>query len=247
MLFAKHLLTIPEQIAIQINDAILRGELRLGDRLPSENELSNLFGVSRSTIRDALNLLRTEHIVQTQKGKLGGHFVSKKASPRMVKHLRDYAFSPFKLRHLSFEHFFEIRSLIEVPVAGLASIHRSNEDLASLKALLLSLNDLNLSPSSSYLLLQADISFHRLLAQASRNPLVVEIFDVFIRLYEVLSLQFVLSQNQQRTVLESLHAIYRAVEEQDSVQAEQEMYNYLHLLRDFIRAKKPDINWGYLE
>jgi len=227
--FTKRLFTIPEQIAGQINDSILRGELQLGDQLPSENKLAELFGVSRSTVRDALNLLRTEQIIQTRKGKFGGHFISKKASSQMIQSLKDYALSRLNLSHLSLEDFFEIRSLIEVPIAGLASLRRSEEDLASLHTLLLRLNDLSLSTPSSYLFLQTDIAFHHILALASQNPFIMETGANFTGLLEILSLQLLLSSSQQLAILEHLQVIYGAIKDKNPSQAEQGMSDYLRL------------------
>lgn len=57
------LFAIPEQIAGQIKESVLHGDLHLGDRLPSEKELAEIFGASRSTVRDALHLLRKEYIM----------------------------------------------------------------------------------------------------------------------------------------------------------------------------------------
>ena len=50
------------------------GELKPGDRLPSEAELA-AFGVSRTTVREALRILATRNLIQTRKGMAGGHFI----------------------------------------------------------------------------------------------------------------------------------------------------------------------------
>lgn len=236
------LFTIPEQISRQIKKAILQGDLLLGDRLPSEHKLAELFGVSRSTIRDALYLLKTERIIETRKGNQGGNFIAQKISPELIQNLNKYAFS--SLNHLSLEHFFELSFIIEVPVAGLAAIHRSKEDIIHLKKLLNTLNDLCLSTHSSHSLLHSVISFHRVLASASHNPLIIEVIDYLHQLSVVLSFQFLLSHNQKRLLFETIHLIYSAIENQDVSKAERGMSEHLQLLGSITRVKEHDIIFG---
>lgn len=238
------LFTIPEQISRQIKEAILQGELLLGDRLPSENKLAELFGVSRSTIRDALHLLKREHIIETRKGNQGGNFIAQKISPELIQNLNKYAFSSLKINNLSLDHFFELSLLVEVPVAGLAAIYRSREDIIRLKQLLSNLNDLCLSAHSSYSLFQSMISFHRVLACASHNPLIIEVIDRLYQLSEVLSLQFSLSSNQQISFFKTLHTIYFAIENQNASNAKEGMYEHLRFIQNLTKVKEQNIVFG---
>lgn len=231
MYSVRPLFTIPEQIAGQIKESVLHGDLHLGDRLPSEKELAEIFGASRSTVRDALHLLRNEYIIETRTGKNGGHFVPQKAAPQMIKNLNDYAFSSFKYCSISFEHFFEFRVLVEAPMAGLAAKHRSNEDLNSLKNVLATLNGLCLSSHSSYSFFQEAISFQCILAKASKNPLMTKLIDYLCQLSEVLTFQFLLSPHQERMLYEALLSIYFPVEKHDFLNAEKRMIDYLELLQ----------------
>ena len=64
-----------EQVADQLLSKINSGELKPGDRLPSEAELAADFGVSRTTVREALRILATRNLIQTRKGMAGGHFI----------------------------------------------------------------------------------------------------------------------------------------------------------------------------
>ena len=64
------------QVADQIQDLIIAGDLVAGQRLPSEAEMIPLFGVSRSTIREALRILSTNGLVVTRRGVNGGTFVA---------------------------------------------------------------------------------------------------------------------------------------------------------------------------
>src|ERR1700733_8238874 len=64
-----------EQVEHQMRSAILSGEFKVGERLPSEAELAKAFGVSRSTIREALHALKTSGLITTTPGATGGSFV----------------------------------------------------------------------------------------------------------------------------------------------------------------------------
>lgn len=244
MILAKPLFSIPEQISRQIKESILQGELQLGDKLPGENKLSEMFGVSRSTIRDALHLLRTEHIIETRQGNQGGHFVSQKASYLMIQNLNNYAFSSLKFDYISLDQFFEFTLLVEVPIAHFAAIHRSPEDLADLKSHHFRLANLCLLARSSYSIPQAVISFHRSIARTSHNPLIIETIDHLYRLSVVLSFQLLLSFNQRQLLFESIDPIYRSIKKQDALMAERGMSEHLQFLSDITRTKEQDIVFG---
>src|SRR5262249_20886659 len=65
-----------EQVADQLRDLILAGELSRGERLPNENMLAREFGVSRATVREALRLLAAQNLIRTAKGAGGGSYVT---------------------------------------------------------------------------------------------------------------------------------------------------------------------------
>src|SRR4051794_28944019 len=65
-----------EQAADQLRQLIVTGELAPGSRLPKENDLARRFGISRSTMREALRLLAAQSLIRTEKGPSGGNFVT---------------------------------------------------------------------------------------------------------------------------------------------------------------------------
>jgi GntR family transcriptional repressor for pyruvate dehydrogenase complex len=65
-----------EQVADQLRDLIVRGQLRQGGRLPPEATLARELGVSRATVREALRLLAAQGLIRTAKGSGGGSFVT---------------------------------------------------------------------------------------------------------------------------------------------------------------------------
>jgi GntR family transcriptional regulator, transcriptional repressor for pyruvate dehydrogenase complex len=155
-----------EQVEYQIRKAILAGEFTVGDRLPSESDLAKAFGVSRSTIREALRSLATAGLISTSPGATGGSFVEGVDHHSIAERLGESVANVVQLGTMSYEEVANVRSLLEVPSAGLAARNRSNDDLRRLHEIIdrekaVSVDDPEVP--------QLNASFHRVLAEASGN------------------------------------------------------------------------------
>lgn len=122
-----------QQVADQLRSLIQRGDLSPGDRLPNEAELSGRFGVSRSTVREALRVLASRDLVETSRGVSGGTFVSR-MSPQRV---RDYLETSLGLmtgaEDLSVQEMLEAREVLEVPAARMAAMRSDDEITAAMR------------------------------------------------------------------------------------------------------------------
>ena len=120
------------QVATQLRRSIMAGALLPGDRLPTEPEIGTLFGVSRSTVREALRMLSSQDLVETTRGVNGGTFVVA-ADPRK---LSEYLTASLGLLSgaaaISVDELLEVREWIEVPAVRQAARKRTAEDLAEL-------------------------------------------------------------------------------------------------------------------
>ncbi|MFE3448991.1 FadR/GntR family transcriptional regulator [Nonomuraea sp. NPDC059194] len=156
-----------QSLAADLRDRIMAGEFRPGDRLPVEPELSAAYGVSRSTVREALRLLASQNLIATLRGVSGGSFV---VAPR-PEQISDYLRTSLDLlavdARITVDQLLEIRDLLEVPATGLAALRRSESDLADLRATLF--DPAALEPEQMY---EPNKRFHAVLLQASGNPLV---------------------------------------------------------------------------
>lgn len=76
-----------EQVADQLLGLIISGELTPGTRLPSEVDLASQFGVSRTTVREALRILATRNLIESRRGVSGGHFVLQPDVGSMTEYL----------------------------------------------------------------------------------------------------------------------------------------------------------------
>src|SRR3979411_1315995 len=117
-------------VIAQIRQAIMSGQYQPGDRLPTEREMAQQFGVSRVTVRDALRALEANGLVRVKVGGQGGPYVS---APDIAL-LSDSIGTHLHLGNTSFEDLAEARQALEVPAAQLAARRATPEDLAALEA-----------------------------------------------------------------------------------------------------------------
>ena len=154
-------------LADDLRAQITSGQLRPGDRLPTEPELCQRSGVSRSTVREALRLLASQHLIVTTRGVTGGSFVARPSPDQ----LSDTLLTAMRMLDqdsalVGAAELLEVREMLEVPAAGLAAQRRTEADLAALRAALF-------DPATDDLdtMLAAHRAFHAALAAAVCNPL----------------------------------------------------------------------------
>src|SRR5690349_931282 len=108
-----------EQVADQLRELIVSSALSAGDRLPTEAELCQQFGTSRSTIREALRSLSSQSLIRAKRGANGGITVASPSPGDVVAQL-DTALSLLAgTGELNAEELFEARRLLEVPAAAM--------------------------------------------------------------------------------------------------------------------------------
>ena len=122
-----------EQVADQLRELIMSGELEQGERLPNEALLASEFAVSRATIREALRALAAQNLIRTVKGGGGGSYVTVPS----VDHISEFVHANLNLlsdsRSVSLDELLEARELLEVPAARLAALRQKNGDVAALR------------------------------------------------------------------------------------------------------------------
>ncbi|MEV0072591.1 MULTISPECIES: FadR/GntR family transcriptional regulator [unclassified Amycolatopsis] len=154
------------QVADQLKDQILTGELTAGTRLPNEAELARLFGVSRSTVREALRLLASQHLVDTTRGATGGTFVSSPDALSVAENLGGALGLLVNAQGMSVENLLEARLILEPLAARLAA---SRADAAGLETLAgATASTSALAPSSGFVV---HWDFHTTLVAITGNPL----------------------------------------------------------------------------
>jgi DNA-binding FadR family transcriptional regulator len=167
---------LADEIVNEFLEMIKSGELKPGDKLPSERELTEQMQVSRTSLREALRALSVMNIIDIRQGQ--GTFVTTLKPDLLVEHL-EFVFS---LEDSTFLQLFEVRKIVEVACAELAAIRIRDDEIPVLQALL----DLSVKcVADRNKFREADIELHRKIAEIARNP----ILNRFVRSVEKLSME----------------------------------------------------------
>ncbi len=116
-------------VIAQIREAIFSGRFRPGDRLPTEREMAQQFGVSRVTVRDALRALEAAGLIRVKVGGQGGPYVSEPD----INLLSDSLGTHLQLRGTTFRELAEARLALETTAARLAAERATEDDLLTLR------------------------------------------------------------------------------------------------------------------
>lgn len=155
---------LSNQIEEQILKAINKGVFVVGEYLPSENKLVEIFEVSRGVIREALLLLSAKGFIEIKKGK------GAKVLNPSIKTLFD-PFSSlvnYKCGNKGLKHSLDIRVMIEPQIASLAAINRNEEDLMKLKHCF---DQMEKHKNDRKSFAFYDIEFHKIISLSSGNPM----------------------------------------------------------------------------
>lgn len=153
---------IYEIVMEQIKDIVKKGEVKSGEKLPSERELGEKLEVSRASIREALKSLQILGLIESKHGE--GNFINKNFENSLLEPLSIV----FLLLGSKSEDVLELRKIIEPQIAALAAINITNEQLTELKEIM---NELN-STMDAEISASLDKKFHYKIAQASGNNLI---------------------------------------------------------------------------
>ncbi|MFT5506523.1 MAG: GntR family transcriptional repressor for pyruvate dehydrogenase complex [Gammaproteobacteria bacterium] len=158
--------SISHQIAIQLREAIVSGKFKTGERLPTEDELSQRYGVSRPSVREALKRLAAQNLVRARRGPTGGNFVTQPSHEDLAQSLSGAATLLVGLGALDINEIIEARRLLEGSCLSLATENRTDENIEKLR---LALNRQSAPTISDEAFCQTDVSFHRALVDSTNN------------------------------------------------------------------------------
>lgn len=223
--------TLSTQLTQELGARIARGEIKPGEKLPSEHELINAYGVSRTVVREAISSLKAKGMVATRQGV--GAFVLQ-GTPAVTLHI-----APANLAALGeMMDILELRIALEVEAAGLAAQRRSSEHLHVMRGLL---DDMAHSTQQGGDGIEQDRLFHLELLRAVGNP-------HFSNLLEQLGTLAIprakLDLFEQDGVARTIYLqciglehenIYRAVQDQDAAAARTAMRQHLSNSRERLR------------
>jgi len=174
---------IKDVVYEQLKKAIVAGEWQQGNRIPSENELAATLGVSRVSVRSALQSLSSLGLVESRQGE--GTFVCRFSGTQYIKNLIPI----LMLGKPETKNLMEFRMIFDCGIAGLAAEHCGPDVIGKLKSNYKKHKGLSGDTKKAA---ECDLEFHSLLAEATENPLLIEVYavlkDVFLSaLYDIVA------------------------------------------------------------
>lgn len=207
-----------EEIVKQLIDLIEVGKLKPGDRLPSERQMAEELGVSRTAIREALRALESMGYIQSKVG--GGTFVSEISLDRALLPFTTVLSQDKNL----IKELLEVRQLLESEIALLASKRATEEDIKNMEAALDSMRE---DIEQGGIGLEGDNAFHNALAAAARNMAMSKILGLCDELLSKSRESTLRIPGQPARSLEDHVAILNAIKERDHVLAQQLMKQHM--------------------
>jgi DNA-binding FadR family transcriptional regulator len=208
-----------DEIIVQIRSLVASGELRPGDRLPSERALAEQFAVSRNTVREALRMLEIAGLVTLKRGATGGSFIAAGDASVVASTLSD----ALHLTDVSLGDVTETLLGISSLAARIACKRMSDDDLAKL--------DANLKRAAALTKagewdekVQVHLEFHSLLAEATGNPILVLIMRTLLDVVAKVIAQ--VGPTHDDSIIRSRRALVRVLHTRDADAAVRELEKY---------------------
>ncbi|MCB2225890.1 MAG: FadR family transcriptional regulator [Desulfarculaceae bacterium] len=219
--------SLHELIVQQIQGLIDGGKLKAGDRLPTERELAEVFKVSRHTVREAIRTLEEKKILRSRVG--SGTYVVLGEEQALSEVLAGFiAGERGKLAEI-----FEFRRLVEPQIASLAAQNATAEDIEALESIVAEQRARALKNDASRWG-ELDARFHRLVAQATGNSVLIKVVAAFDDILEVCREDVYLSRDRLRHSAKGHAALVKAIKGHSPSEAVQAMTDHLRFIEKLI-------------
>ncbi len=221
-----HKQRLVDNVVEQVIRLIGESKLEAGSRLPPEMKLAEQIGVSRTVIREAMQILIAKGLVETRHGV--GTVVRTVGGEQISEHLALMV----QLNELSLDNLHHVRSILEVEIAGVAASQASPEEIEHLGQLVEKLESDSADPMRY---VEADGEFHRYLARTAHNPLLVILLDSFAGIMNQVRRRVSQDPALVRSGMPDHRRIMERVKAGDAVGARQAMSEHLDRARDIQR------------
>jgi GntR family transcriptional regulator, transcriptional repressor for pyruvate dehydrogenase complex len=219
---------VASQIARNLRAAILEGRLKVDDRLPTEEELADRFGVSRPTIREALKRLGAQNLIHTRRGPAGGSFVKKPSRQEMREQLAGMVSVLTSLGEFRLPEIVEARQELERVCCRIAATRRTDRQLAEMERELLYQQDTKITDVG---FCASDVRFHRALVEATANSMLQFLTSAVIEVLQPV-LNLVVYRFRERPLIVAQHReILLALRARDPRRAERALDAQMEYLR----------------
>ena len=211
-------ISITDAVVDNIKEMIENQEYKVGEKLPAEARLCEMFGVSRTSVREAIRVLQALGYVENRPGK--GAFVSS-------SHVQDN--SPwYEVKNAQFTDFMEVRMAMETLAVRLAVERASDEDTQGLEEIHKSFIQAN-EKKDMVRLIMLDELFHTKIVEITRNQLLININGQLQEAFRVYRSESFTNQSVYRNAVEPHSKILQCFYDHDAKQAMKEMRTHLEI------------------
>jgi DNA-binding FadR family transcriptional regulator len=209
-------------IEAQIKEAIIKHHYPVGDKLPPERELADLFHASRSSIREALRSLERSGFIVIKKGVQGGAYVVKGDHRPVVNSIRDM------LRHaqVNLEEILKMRLIIEPNVAAEAAEKATPKDIERLEDVIVQLQE-EFESENPIIAYERKPTFHSIVAEITGNQVFIIIMHVLMEIHAFRMSQFKLDEKTKKTIIQEHKGIIEAIRKKDKKAAFRRMEKHV--------------------
>ncbi|MDF2701827.1 MAG: FadR family transcriptional regulator [Rubrobacteraceae bacterium] len=216
-----------KRIVEHIRGEISSKKLRPGDRLPPEANLARSLGVSRPTVREALKVLESQNVLRSSTGPTGGTFVEAIDGAGVAEYLKDSISLLLDVDELTLEELWEVREVTEVTAAELAAVRRTEQDMFVIE------KTVEMDELKEGVYIVSDISFHRAIAEASKNRMLSLFAGSIHMTLRTLAERYIMPEDvlpEVKRISQQQHRlIYEAISDQDWALAATRMREHLQL------------------
>jgi len=224
-------LTLSQRIERTLENAIREKKLPVGSKLPTEREMCESFGVSRTALREALRRLSARGLITIQKG--SGMYVSELHIEDAIDSLNLYYDLKFDKNLLS--QIIEVRYLFEPEIARLAALNRTSRDLDALNR---NLREFELcDPDNTQQEADLDNRFHLTITKATLNPIVqITMEPIYSLLPRMRNYIYGNIDGEKAFTLKAHQEVVTAIRKRDGEQAQRIMREHLERTREIYRT-----------
>lgn len=159
---------LSDRVTMDIMEMItVRQRFKPGDKLPNENELSEELGVSRTTLREAVNNLVAQNVLEKKRGR--GTFVVENQQLT-----NDLGFDDLNFMRVRLSDLYELRLMIEPQIAGIAAVKATDQELQDMYDYGKKIEGRNLSNDK---IIEYNQRFHNAIANATHNEFIIRLFN----------------------------------------------------------------------
>jgi len=218
---------LSQKIVQQIESSIRTKELEPGDKLPTENELCDIFGVSRTAVREAIQKLDAKGLISIKKG--SGIYVNEYLAGNVTDSMD--LFLELNLNKEYILHVIKVREIFEPEIARLAARNRTENDLKSIEKSIQQLEQCNHDDFTEEG--EIDRNFHINIAKSSGNPLIMLMLKPLFKLMpKIRSIVYKDLEQAKPDALEYHREIYNMIKAKDEDGAYKAMTKHLKIAKE---------------